>query len=63
MVKLPASDGMYVIENVLAGEYEARARAFGYLPNEPALLIVSDGATTNVDIELDPHIVRNLRVR
>lgn len=47
-------NGMYVIENVLAGDYEARAMAFGYLTNEPVFLIVNDGATTTVDLALDP---------
>lgn len=47
-------DGMYFIENVIAGEYEATARAFGYLPNEPVLVSVSDGATSTVDLALDP---------
>jgi hypothetical protein len=47
-------DGMYFIENVLAGEYEATARAFGYLPNEPVLVSVSEGATSTVDLALDP---------
>ena len=57
MVKLPASDGLNVIENVLAGEYEARARAFGSLPNEPALLIVSDGECRNKVQALEPQEV------
>ena len=47
-------DGVYFIENVIAGEYEATARAFGYLPNEPVLVSVSDGATSTVDLALDP---------
>ena len=57
MVKLPAGGGLYAIENVLAGEYEARARAFGYLPNEPALLIVSDGKRRNKAQALEPQEV------
>lgn len=47
-------DGMFFIENVLSGEYETTARAFGYLPNEPVLVNVSDGATSTADLALDP---------
>ncbi len=47
-------DGRYLIENALAGEYEARASAFGYLANDPVPLTVIDGQTTTVDLSLDP---------
>ncbi len=48
------ADGTYVIDNVLAGEYEATAMAFGYLRSEPVLVTVSDGVTSTVDLALDP---------
>ena len=47
-------NGMYFIENVLAGDYEATAMAFGYLRNVPLPLTVIEGETTTVDLALDP---------
>jgi len=48
------ADGMYAIENVLAGDYEVQARAYGYQPNEPVVVSVVDGQTATVDLALDP---------
>lgn len=47
------SDGTYVIDNVMVGQYEVQARAYGYLPNEPVTVNVIEGQTATVDLELD----------
>jgi protocatechuate 3,4-dioxygenase beta subunit len=46
--------GMYLIENVPVGDYEARSHAFGYLPSDPVPLTVIVDGTTTVDLALDP---------
>jgi hypothetical protein len=48
------SDGSYIIENVPAGDYDAIARAYGYVPADPVPVTVSDGQTTTVNFALVP---------
>lgn len=52
-----AADGTYAIEEVPAGEYEVEfwAAGTGYLSRYyPGLVAVGSGATTGIDVELDP---------
>ena len=53
LVAVTGEDGMYLIDNVPAGEYEARAWAFGYLPVESVPLTVEDGVAATLDLTLD----------
>jgi protocatechuate 3,4-dioxygenase beta subunit len=47
-------NGVYLIENALAGEYEIFARAYGYHTSDPVPVTVVDGETAVVDLTLEP---------
>ncbi len=47
-------DGTYVMENVPAGAYQARAVSFGYFPSGPIPVEVVEEETTVADFELEP---------
>ena len=47
-------DGTYFMENVPAGDYQARAASFGYFPSEGIPVAVADDETAEVNFELEP---------
>jgi uncharacterized surface anchored protein len=51
---ITGADGSYLIENAPAGDYDARATAYGYQPSDPVPVTVTDGGTETVDFALVP---------
>jgi protocatechuate 3,4-dioxygenase beta subunit len=51
---ITGEEGTYRIENVPAGDYNARVMAYGYFPAEPIPVTVADGEPVEVNFELEP---------